>query len=166
MADSGQGILGINLFAGVAYLGLVAASERPLPEESVKIVPPTHTDEWTGLQGFGDRLLAEAQAKNVRAVVFVEPAKFGGWKYYEAHHRGSLQTAVGLTFLASKIPPRIEVLSLAQKTIAASFGYVSSRQLEPDLREVLGLTSSEILHWKQRGIAFAAALCQMRKGSK
>jgi hypothetical protein len=159
MSEHRDSVMGVNLAAGVAYLGLVARPDRILSTESVKVSPPANLDEWSQLHQFGERILVEARARGATTVVFVEPGKYGGWKYWDAHRRGALETAVGLACRTTNV----RVVTLAQKTIAAAFGCKGSGELDGKLPAVLSLQPRDVLHWNQRGIAFAAALCQARK---
>jgi hypothetical protein len=156
---TGESVLGVNLAAGVAYLGLVGRPDRVMPKESVKILPPTNMDEWSVLHEFGQRMLAEARVRHVETIAFVEPGMYGGWKYWDAHRRGALETAVGLACR----PTGVRVVTLPQKTIAAAFGCKGARELGGKLAAVLDLEPADVLHWDKRGIALAAALCRARK---
>jgi hypothetical protein len=160
MAD-GEAVLGVNLAAGVAYLGLVSRAGVIIPDEPRKVEPASNVDEWTELHRFGERVLTEARARHAVAVVFVEPQKFNNWKYYDAHKRGSLQTAVGLALR----PTSIRMISMAQMTVAAAFGCKGTKELHGKLPEILGLKPNDVVHWKDRSLAFAAALCHVREMS-
>jgi hypothetical protein len=148
-------ILGINIAAGVAYLGLVVRPRQMRLDTCAKIVPAANAGEWVALRDFGQRLVAEATAHCVTEVVFVEPRRRPrGWPYEEAHTRAALHTAAGLALDSAGIAAR----SISQKTIASGFRCKGEKTMDAKLPELLGLSPESVVHWKERRIAIAAAI--------
>jgi hypothetical protein len=156
-------ILGVNIAAGVAYLGLATRSGELLPDACPKISPSENATEWVSLREFGERLLAEAKANGVAEVVFVEPRhRPSGWPYAQAHARSSLYTAAGLSLDSAGIAAR----AISQRTVAAGFECTGEKNLDKSLPGLLDLSPKKVVHWKERSIALAAALHVARKASE
>jgi hypothetical protein len=156
-------ILGVNIAAGVAYLGLATRSGELLPDVCTKIVPPANATEWMVLRQFGERMLAEAKAHGATEVVFVEPRyRRRGWPYSQAHTRASLYTAAGLSLASAMIIAR----SISQKSIAAGFDCKTEKEMDKSLAGLLDLSPKQVVHWKERSIAMAAALHVARKAGQ
>jgi hypothetical protein len=149
-------VLGVNLAAGVAYLGLVDSAGVPLADACQKVVPPTNVDEWARLRGFGQSLAEEVRAHNVVAVVFAETKKYQQWAYREAHARATLYAAAGLALR------EVRVEEIPQATSWAALGFSNCEERDKGLASMLSVRAKDVVHWRDRLPAFAAALAASR----
>lgn len=152
MSSSDRIVLGVNIAASVAYLGLVVPPLLASANVTAKIAPPANVDGWEGIRLFADRLVTEVRSKKVAVVVFVEPRKYNNWSYTDCHRRVSLETAAGLSVRAAGV----DVQVVAQRTVAAGLGYRTLSSMDESLPGRIAL--GPIVHWADRAIAFAAAL--------
>jgi hypothetical protein len=159
MASPSESILGINLKAGTAFLGVVERPGSPVTQAFIKLEPPANVDPWDRLQQFGERVVAEARACGAVCVAFAEP-RLGTWAYSDAVERVSLQTAGALALRKAGI----EVLLVHPKTAASKLGFAGKiKAMDEGVAETLSLDAAAVSHWDSRRPAFEVAASVARE---
>ncbi|HEY4395642.1 MAG TPA: hypothetical protein VGP64_16340 [Polyangia bacterium] len=151
----GETVMGVNVAARVAFLGVVGRPCIPiLGDEFTKVVPPTNVDEWERLGQFGQQVVVTARGCKAVCVAFTEPRRANQWAYSDAHERASLQTAAALALRAEGI----EVLRYHPKTAASALGFNAHiREMDEGFAGLLKIKASEVTYWSERLPAFEVA---------
>lgn len=146
-------VLGVNLAAGVAYLGVVASPNIVVWDRHLKVIPSTNVDDWERLRLFGESVVAEAGACGAVRVAFAGPQKFT-WSYKHAFERMSLHTAAGLALRAGGFA----VVDVTQRRACSVLGFgIKLKEMESGLAAKLGVDAAKVTHWRERRTAFAVA---------
>jgi hypothetical protein len=150
--------LGVHLAAGIAYLALLEG-ESPIIGAPPKIEPSSSLKDGERLEDFSRRFGELAQSFDIQDVVVAKPRMMNKWKYSDAFERSVLEACIMLAANQSSFA----YTSLAQKTISARIG-IGMTRFEAELPSAIG--AKRETHWKQRAVAFAAALALLRERAK
>jgi hypothetical protein len=157
--DTGT-VMGVNLAAGVAYLGTVARPCEPVFDPPNKVEPPRNVDEWERLKQFGQQFVVAARACNAVCVAFAETRKARDWVYSAAVERVSLQTAAALALRDAGL----EVVVVNARTTASTLGFKGQfAEMDEALADLLHIDPGTVKHWKERIPAFATAAAIARE---
>ena len=100
--------LGVNVSAGVLYLGVVRASgELVLVDEAERIQPSSQLALDSQLGDVRDRMRQELRRLRPVAVGIARTTKYNGWAYQSAFDKFSLETAALLACIDDDVPAQL-----------------------------------------------------------
>ncbi len=147
-------LLGVNIAAGVAYLGVVnCPSELLISDEVESMALAKNLGPAEMVDDLRKRFREELRRLRPLAVGVVHPRLYSGWKYRDAYTRVTIETAI----MVAAVEEQIHFASIKQDKIAgvvkapvgATFAALAAKRL--GLQKVPS-------GWNNRALAFGAAL--------
>lgn len=152
MPDDQPRAIGLNIVAGRVYVGVVAAPDRLLLDDSCeRLDPPQHVAGAEQVVQFSERVRQEIRRITPSVVGVLHPRRYAQWRYADAFTRVSLETAIMFAVHEEGVP----LEQLKQDPVAKVLG--GRPQVLHDLvRERFDIETPP-RYWGDRGPAFAAA---------